>query len=388
MSIYKSERSVLSKFISAITILSLVAVLVAPAKIAVAASLTTLYDVQSRMEASTASDHTIYFKTPSGVASGGTITYTFSAGFTGIGSMVGADFDLAVATTNAACTSASYTEQSVVTSSPSTSQFSIAGSGQVVTVTSGGASATIAADRCVRLKAGLNATDTTGSGPGTHQITNGAIGSTDTITIAGSFGDTGSITEDIIDSDQVSITADVGQSLTFDLDTASDFHNGESSAPYSVALGTLTTGSVTHSDDTAIRMIVAEGDTSASGGMVVTVRNTNGASGLVSTGTPADTIPSATATMAAGTANYGLCVASSGLTGFSRATAYNTSCALASGTNAVVGLTSTPADILNSAGAPVTSAHAEIVVNAAISTATPAHPDYTDRLTFIATGTF
>ncbi len=176
--------------------------------------------------------------------------------------------------------------------------------------------------------------------------------------------------------------------LTFDLDTASDFHNGESSAPYSVALGTLTTGSVAVSDDSSIRMIVAEGDTNAAGGMIVTVMNTNGASGLKSVSVPADTIPSATAPMAAGTANYGLCVASSGLTGFSRATAYNTTCALASGTNNVVGLTSTPADILNSAGAPVTSAHAEIVVNAAIDSVTPAHSDYEDKLTFIATGTF
>ena len=180
----------------------------------------------------------------------------------------------------------------------------------------------------------------------------------------------------------------VPQTLTFDVDTASDFHNGESSAPYTVPLGTLTTGSVTHSDNSSIRMIVAEGDTSASGGMVVTVRNTNGANGLVSVGTPADKIPSATATMAAGTANYGLCAASAGLVGFTRATSYNTTCALASGTNAVVGLTTTPTDILNSAGAPVVNGHAEIVVNGAISTATPAHPDYKDTLTFIATGTF
>ncbi len=178
------------------------------------------------------------------------------------------------------------------------------------------------------------------------------------------------------------------QVLTFDLDTAADFSNGESNAPYSVPLGTLSSGSVTVSDTSSVRMIVAEGDTNAVGGMVVTVQSVNGANGLVSTSVPADKIPNAAGTMSAGTANYGLCVASSGLTGFTRATAYNTTCALSSGTNTIPALTTTPTDILNTGGTAVTGAHAEIVVNSAISTVTPAHTDYTDTVTFIVTGTF
>ncbi len=182
---------------------------------------------------------------------------------------------------------------------------------------------------------------------------------------------------------------EVTPTITFDLDAASDFSNGESSAPYSVPLGTLSTGSVTESNSSSIRMIVIEGDSNALGGVVVTVKNTNGANGLVSTSVGTDKIPSATATMAAGTANYGLCVATSGLTGFSRSTGYSSdTCALSSGTNGVRALSTTATSIVDSAGAALVSGHAEVVVNAAISNVSPAHNDYSDTLTFIMTGTF
>ena len=226
---------------------------------------------------------------------------------------------------------------------------------------------------------------TTGGTGSASTITNGAVDDDDTITIGGGFGDTGVITVDIIDDDQVTVTATVNQTMTFDLDTATT-GTTETNTPYTVPLGTLSSSSVTVSGG-SINMIIAEGDTNASGGMNVTVRNANGANGLTSTSTPADRIESATATMVAGTENYGLCVASAALSGFSRATAYNTTCALSSSSNAVVGLTSTASDILTSS-TPVSSAHAEIVVNAAIAGATPAHDDYTDTLTFIATSSY
>jgi hypothetical protein len=181
--------------------------------------------------------------------------------------------------------------------------------------------------------------------------------------------------------------SDPTPTITFDIDTASDFSNGESAAPYSVALGALSTGSVKHSDGSTVKMIVLEGD--SSGSVVVTVKNANGGSGMVSTSVLGDNINSATATMAAGTENYGLCVATSGLAGFSRSTGYSSdSCSLASGTNGVQALSTTTTSIVNSGSSPLVGGHAEVVVNAAISPATAAHPDYTDTITFIATGTF
>ena len=350
---------------------------------AIAASITTATDAMSRSKASTASDHTIMFVTPTGLANGQNITLTFSAGFTGVSSMVSNDFDLAEGSTGV-CSSATFTEKAVKTS-PSTSEFSAIGSGQVVTILSGGVSATLTAGRCIRIKAGLNATDATGSGSPTHQISNGATGSNDTITIAGSFTDTGIISVEIMDNDQVTVSATVDQTLSFDLDTG--ITAGETGPTYTVPLGTLSSGAVTHSNGSSINQIFADGGTNASGGMNVSVKNANGAQGLKSTGTPADYIPSVTATMAAGTANYGLCVDSATITGFARSTGYNTTCTIASATNAVVGLSSTVADILTST-APVASGHAQIQVNAAINTATPAHADYTDTLTFVATASF
>jgi len=179
--------------------------------------------------------------------------------------------------------------------------------------------------------------------------------------------------------------------ITFDIDTAAGGGNGESSAPYSVGLGTITTADTRVSGTTdGIQMIVLEGETGAAiSGMVVTVRNANGANGMASTSVPADNINSADGTMADGTENYGLCVATSGLTGFTIATPYSgNTCATNSETNTIEGLTTAGEDILNSAGVPLTDGHAEVIVNAAISGTTPTHPDYADTLTFIATGTF
>ena len=374
------------KIISSLVMLALVVMTsgVLTPGVATAASITTAKDTMSRLKAGTASDHTFTFVTPTGLASTQNMTLTFSSDFTGIGAMIGTDFDLAEGSTGV-CSSATFTEKSVVTTGATTSQFNIAGSGQVVTITSGGASATLTAGRCIRIKAGLNATDTTGSGPGVHQILNGALDDDDTITIGGSFGDSGVMTVDIIDDDQVSITATVNQTLTFDLDAG--VTAGENGPAYTVPLGVLSAAAVTHSDGSSIKQIFADGGTNASGGMNVTVSNSNGANGLVSTSVSADKIPSATATMAAGTPNYGLCVDSATVSGFSRSTAYNTTCTIASATNAVVGLTTTPVDILTSA-VPVAVGHAQIMVNAAISNATPAHTDYTDTLTFVASASF
>ena len=182
--------------------------------------------------------------------------------------------------------------------------------------------------------------------------------------------------------------ATISPVITFDLDTG--VADGETSSPYSVALGTITTTDTRVSGTTdSINMIIAEADTNATGGVVVTVRNTNGANGLVSTSVTADDIDSADGAMADGTENYGLCVITVGLSGFSRASPYDSgACATNSETNAIQGLTSTSENILNSSSSPVYNAHAEISVNAAISNITTAHSDYTDTITFIATSTF
>jgi hypothetical protein len=176
--------------------------------------------------------------------------------------------------------------------------------------------------------------------------------------------------------------------ITFDLNTS--ISDVETISPYSVSLGVIFPTSVRNSGTTdSINMIIAEGDTNASSGVVVTVKNQNGSNGLVSSSVPTDNINSADGTMSAGTENYGLCVITATLSGFARAASYNTgACATNSGTNDIQGLTTTGENILTSTSSPVYGAHAEISVNAAISNVTPAHSDYGDSLTFIATPTF
>lgn len=177
--------------------------------------------------------------------------------------------------------------------------------------------------------------------------------------------------------------------ITFDIDTS--VADGETSTPYSVEFGALSPSDTKSSGTTDnIKMIILEALTNAPNGIVITVRNTNGANGLVSTSVPADNIGSADGTMAAGTENYGVCVDDDGadLSGFTISTGFSgDACDADSETNVIEGLSTTAANIVETTG-PVSAAHAEVIVNAAVSGITSAHTDYTDAITFIATATY
>jgi len=379
----KSSFLNFSSFVSSVTIVALLLTMIAPS-LAMAASITSSKATLGRLKASTANEYgTIQFATPTGIQTGGadTIILTFSADFT-LAAENANNFDIELGD-SATCSSATYLDE-VVALTASATDWGVDVTGNVLTL-SPETDQTLTAGFCMRVVWGTAATD--GATGSTSTITNGAADDDDTIVITGAFGDSGTITVDIIDDDQVTITATVNQSITFDLDTS--VTDGETNTPYSVALGTITTTDSRVSGSTdSINMIIAEGDTNATGGMVVTVRNANGVNGLVSTSVGADNIGSADGTIADGTENYGLCVITIGLSGFSRATPYNSdTCATNSETNGIQGLTTAGENILSTT-APVSSAHAEIAVNAAISGVTVAHSDYTDTLTFIATATF
>ena len=185
--------------------------LVIPQSFTSAASLLELSDIQSRQKTGVYSDHTILFVTPTGVASGEDIVLTFPASFSGVGSITSADVDLAEGNTGS-CSTSVFTEK-IMSDTPTSSEWSAVGALQSITISSGGAGATISSGRCVRIKIGQNATDTaSGSlGPGVNQVLNGIVG-TGSLTISGTFGDTGTIPGLIVlDDDQVSISATVVQ---------------------------------------------------------------------------------------------------------------------------------------------------------------------------------
>lgn len=208
-----------------------------------AASTTSMSDNMSRLKENTLSNHEIKFVSPTGIAAGNTVSLTFSADFT-MGSVAFGDVDFATGNSGN-CTSATFTEQTLA-AAPSGATWGLVKSGQVITLTSGTGTST--AGNCVRFKIGTNASG------GSNQITNGGLDDNDdTITIGGSFGDSGTIAVDIISDDQVTITATVDPSITF-----------------SVSDNTIGYGSLSASDDR-----FATGDTL--GNSSATVAHTLGA---------------------------------------------------------------------------------------------------------------
>ena len=378
-----------NKIISSLTIFAMIFASLLPvfSNTAQAASISSAKATFGRLKASTASDSVVVqFVTPTGIQTGGadTISLTFSADFTLAAESAG-NFDIGLGDSGT-CSTASYTDETIVTTGATATEWNVDVTGQVITF-SPETDDVLTAGNCIRFEMGTAAT--TGGTGSASTVTNGAVDDDDTITIGGAFGDTGTITVDIIDDDQVTVTATVNQSITFDLDTATT--DTESAAAYTVDLGTITTTDSRVSGNTdSINYIWMDLGTNASGGATVTVKNANGTNGLVSTSTPADNIGSADGAIADGTENYGLCVVSvTQSTGtLSKASPYNSgTCASNSETNDIQGLTTTGENIVTST-APLGAGRAQIAVNAAISSGTPAHTDYTDTLTFVATATF
>ncbi len=217
---------------------------------------------------------------------------------------------------------------------------------------------------------------TTPASPGTYiiSITNNA--NTDVAQVAVA----------VVDSDQVTLSATVNATLTFDIDTpASGATCTSTGSPYNVPFGTVTTGDVRTSGTTdGVPRICLNVATNAAHGVIVTVKSDNGA--MKSTAVPSNTIPSSTAAMSAGTANYGICLVTAA-SGFTATSPFASTCAIDSNTNSVGGLTANTQTLMTSSG-PVASGTSTVSANVAISGITPAHDDYADGLTFVATAKF
>jgi len=261
-----------------------------------------------------------------------------------------------------------------------TSLFS---SGNVLTITSGGTA-------CSGTLSIASFTGTNPAGAGSVVVT--------VVTGVGTGGISGSFAVTLVTSDQVAVTASIDPSITFNVGAqASGTACAGSFAGNggTVALGTLTTGAVATSD-TSVSNICTRLTTNAGSGAVVTVKSLNAA--LKSTAYPSDTIASSTATLVAGTSGYGICVGSSGagsetgkdattpLGATPTATApFASTCTTAA--HNVGGLTTGAQSIWSVSGA-VQNGYFKLYMKAAISGTVPAHTDYADTLTFVATGTF
>jgi hypothetical protein len=181
-----------------------------------AASLTTLSDTMSSATISAVSNHDISFVTPTGVAAGATITLTFQSDFSIPVGLTFADVDVLDNGSNVTLAAAPVTTTWGVLRTSST----------LLTITNG--SSAVTAGHTIRIKIGTNATN---QSTGTFQITNATTTGTKTVTIGGTFGDTGTVSVQLVTNDTVAVSATVPQSLTFSLSATS------------LALGTLSTGS-------------------------------------------------------------------------------------------------------------------------------------------------
>ncbi len=389
-----------SKFISSITILALLAVIIVPLLVN-AASITTASDTMTRLQISTTADHSIVFTLPTGVDfdSGDELRIDFPAGFAEAGVWVTGDFTVS---------DGSATDVNAV-------EDTAAPNGVVVGCTDDANNVGIEIDSVNLVFAIIpcGASYTASATAATITFTIDGTASDGTFTNPGSAGsnaisiandedndsdndDTTQIAVGIIDDDTVAVTATVNASVTFDLDTAGDDDDtcdtDESGAPYIITLGTITNSdSRVSGNGDGIDFICVDLDSNASGGVVVTVANTNGASGLVSTSVPGDDIDNLEGAIADNSENYGLCVvdstASTGTLDDIGDYAAD-SCVADTETNDVGDLTVAGNTIFNTAGDPIAGGRGTIAVNASITIAQPAHDDYTDALTFIATGTF
>jgi len=154
-----------------------------------AATLSSGNDYVSTLQAGQAANHQLIFTTPSGISVGETVTITFASSFD-TSSITEDDVDV---TTSSGLTTAA------VCGGGENMSVSIAS--DVLTLTSCNVAIASAAE--VTIDIGTSATT---SGTGTNQITNPSGSGTYFVTIAGTFGDSGSIALPIGGDDSVSVT--------------------------------------------------------------------------------------------------------------------------------------------------------------------------------------
>lgn len=367
---------------------------------ALAASMTASKDTATRLKISTTADHTIVTTLPTGVdfdSTGNTdmLRFDFASTFSTSGTWVTGDFTFndGTARTVQAVAQGAGTVDCTVSAGVNNVCVAIDTTGFAFYVKPSATYTASATAATITFTIDGTTTDGTLTNPasaGSAALDLAACDEVASCTTSFTSSHTAATALGIADDDQVTVTATVNSSLTFDLD-ANTSGTGDTVAPYTVALGTITTVDTRVSGATdSVNRIMMDLDTNAASGVVVTVKDANGTNGLVSTSVPADNINSADGTMADGTENYGLCVISvtQTLGTLSKASPYNSgTCAADSETNDIQALTTSGENIVSSA-APISGGRAQIAVNAAISGITPAHSDYTDTLTFIATSTF
>lgn len=289
MNLYKKLKEVTSFGL----VVALLSMIIAPARVAQAASLTALSDTMSSSKVSTLSSHVLKFTTPTGASDNtDTIIITFPSDFNFTSKTIGT-----VTFTHGATTGAENTE--TLAASPSASAWGAVFSGtqnRVLTLTAPsdgvGAAALAASDKVIITYNSTNSTNP--SSPSTYAIA-----------VSGTFGDTGNITVSILSDDQVSVTATVAQSLTFSIsDNTIGFGTLSASAAQYATGDTTGSGSETEAHTLVI-------GTNATNGYTATLNGTT----LTSGANTITAIGASNTASSAGTEQFGLRMTASGGSG-------------------------------------------------------------------------
>lgn len=266
------------------------------AKPAQAAALTALSDTMSSSKVNTASSHVIRFTTPTGASDNtDTIIITFPSDFDFTSKTIGT-----VSFTHGATTGAENTETLAASASATAWGAEFSGTeNRVLTLTAptdGVGAATLSATHKVIIT--YNSTNSI----------NPSSANSYAIAISGTFGDTGSITVNILNDDQVSVSATVAQSLTFSIsDSTIGFGTLSSSAARYATGDTAGDASETEAHTLIVGTNAANGYTLTLNGSTLTCSGCSGAT--------IDAIGSSNTASSTGTEQFGLRMTASGGSG-------------------------------------------------------------------------
>jgi hypothetical protein len=389
-----SGTSGVPSFVPSLSKLLLVTLLISmvPVRVVNAAPLTFLSDQMSRLDEGAVSTHTIQFVTTAGVDAGETIVITVpNPDFTFTGTY---DFnELQLLEGNSGnCDTASFSAETLAATPSGTTWGATQVSG-VITFTS--ATGTIVAGRCVRVILGESGGDTVVN-PTVTGNTNYDINIS-----AGSPAEIGTLTVIVLEDtgapppgDQILITAEIVQTMSFDVDVATtDCNNATETTSLTnrIDYGVLAPAVAKYSNAT-IPFVCIDVAATAANGITVYVQSARAAAagGLVRTGGGA--IVSATANLnSGGTASgYGTRVSSVGTPAIGSFTATSPFNSATPGDVGLVPGTSTGAASLVSSSAPAAtgpSSRIAVEVGAKAGVDTPGGY-YLDILTFTATASF
>ena len=279
-----------SRIISLILALAILALYLFPASSAYAAPITSASDTMSSQTISATSSHAIRFVTPTGANNNtDTIIITFPSDYNFTSKTIGT-----VTFTHGATTGLESTE--VLAAAPSATDWGAVFSGtqnRVLTLTAPsdgiGAAVLALSDKVIITYNGTNSINPTT--PGSY-----------TATISGTFGDSGDITNNILTTNQVDISATVPQALTFSIsDTTIGFATLTSGAARYATGDTLGNAAETEAHNIIIGTNASNGYTMAVGG-----------STLTSGGNTVNAIGAANTASSAGTEQFGLRMTATG----------------------------------------------------------------------------